>query len=82
MQLVADRGKFIARGLYNPQSNIRVRLYSWQPDVPVDEKLFSERLDAAIRLRRDRLEVDRRGVRLPDGLQRSGRALRTGGRTI
>ena len=49
--LRADDGKFVARGLFNPDSNIRVRLYSWNPDVAIDETLFSERLDQAIALR-------------------------------
>ncbi|MBL8851454.1 MAG: class I SAM-dependent rRNA methyltransferase [Planctomycetaceae bacterium] len=54
----AADGKFIARGLYNPDSNIRVRLYSWQRGTPIDTALFAERLDAAIDLRR-RLFPDR-----------------------
>lgn len=53
--VVTDRDEFIARGLYNPASNIRVRLYSWEPDLPLDASYWSKRLDDAIRLRRDRL---------------------------
>ena len=44
-------GHFIARGLYNGQSKIRVRLYSWTPDAPLDREFFAGRLDAALRLR-------------------------------
>lgn len=54
----AADGKFVARGLFNPDSNIRVRLYSWQAECPLDSSLWSERLDAAIDLRR-RLFADR-----------------------
>lgn len=54
----AADGKFVARGLFNADSNIRVRLYSWQRDTPIDAALFAERLDAAIDLRR-RLFRDR-----------------------
>lgn len=45
-------GKFIARGLFNPDSNIRVRLYNWQADRPLDASFWAERIDAAIELRR------------------------------
>ncbi|HTI51287.1 MAG TPA: class I SAM-dependent rRNA methyltransferase [Planctomycetaceae bacterium] len=51
--LVTDRGEFVARGLFNPLSNIQVRLYSWDADRPLDEEFWSARLDSAIRLRRD-----------------------------
>lgn len=58
VQLVSDRGKFIARGLYNPNSNIRVRLYSWREDLPIDDALISQRLDEAIRLRNGVLNLN------------------------
>lgn len=60
--LRADDGKFVARGLFNPDSNIRVRLYSWNPDVAIDEALLSERLDRAIALR-DKLFASSSGPR-------------------
>lgn len=50
--LRSDKGHFIARGLFNPFSNIRVRLYSWNETQPLDESLWSQRLDDAIALRR------------------------------
>ncbi len=50
-------GEFIARGLYNAQSQIRVRLYAWD-DRPLDEMFWRERLDAAIELRRNVLKLD------------------------
>ncbi len=49
--LRSSQGKFIARGLYNPESNIRVRLYSWDEAVPIDAVFLSKRLDAALELR-------------------------------
>jgi 23S rRNA (cytosine1962-C5)-methyltransferase len=55
VELVSHTGKSVARGLFNSQSKIRVRLYSWDPDQPVDLDLFRERIDSAIRLRRDLL---------------------------
>jgi 23S rRNA (cytosine1962-C5)-methyltransferase len=58
VDLVSHAGHFVARGLYNSQSKIRVRLYSWSPDVPLDRAFFRDRLEAAIRLRRDILRLD------------------------
>ncbi len=49
--LVSAEGKFIARGLYNPDSNIRVRLYSWDEGIAIDRPFLSARLDEAIALR-------------------------------
>jgi 23S rRNA (cytosine1962-C5)-methyltransferase len=51
VDLVSHAGQFIARGLYNAQSNIRVRLYSWAEGQPLDRDFFRDRLAAAIRLR-------------------------------
>jgi 23S rRNA (cytosine1962-C5)-methyltransferase len=45
-------GQFIARGLYNPVSTIRVRLYRWD-DGPLDDAFWSKSLAAAVRCRRD-----------------------------
>jgi 23S rRNA (cytosine1962-C5)-methyltransferase len=55
--LVTDHGEFIARGLFNPHSNIQVRLYGWDARTPLDEAFWSSRLDEAIRLRRDILKL-------------------------
>lgn len=58
-------GKFIARGLFNPYSAIRVRLYRWD-EGPLDEAFWTDRLSAAIRLRTNLLNLDapRAGYRL------------------
>jgi 23S rRNA (cytosine1962-C5)-methyltransferase len=53
VDLRSGDGKFIARGLYNPHSNIRVRLYSWSEDAEFNDAFWSERIDRAIALRRD-----------------------------
>lgn len=58
VELVSSANNFIARGLFNSRSKIRVRLYSWEPDRALDEAFFRERLAAAIRLRRDVLGLD------------------------
>ncbi len=49
--LHASDGKFIAAGLYNPHSQIRVRLYSWTEGEHLDSDFWSRRLDSAIALR-------------------------------
>src|SRR5262245_10380210 len=51
VDLVSHVGHFVARGLYNSQSKIRVRLYSWDAEAALDRAFFQGRLDAAIRLR-------------------------------
>lgn len=53
--LYASTGEFIAWGLFNRNSQILLRLYSWQEDTPVSDSLFSDRIRAAVRLRRETL---------------------------
>ncbi len=48
----SDKGQFIARGLANPDSQILVRLYSWDEQRPLDDTFWAERLEAAVALRR------------------------------
>lgn len=52
VKLISAEGKFVAWGLFNPQSAIRVRLYSWEEAVPLDEPFWAGRIGAAIELRR------------------------------
>jgi len=52
VELLNDKQKFIAHGIFNSQSRIRVRLYSWSADEPIDEAFFRRKIDAAIALRR------------------------------
>lgn len=58
VELYSHGGSFVARGLYNGRGKIRTRLYSWAPETPLDDAFFRDRLDAAIRLRRDILGLD------------------------
>jgi 23S rRNA (cytosine1962-C5)-methyltransferase len=51
VDLVSHAGNFIARGLYNSRSKIRVRLYSWDPAVDLDADFFRDRLRSAVELR-------------------------------
>ena len=56
--LYSHGGSFVARGLYNSRSKIRLRLYSWSPEAALDAAFFRDRLAAAIHLRRDILGLD------------------------
>ncbi len=49
--LHTHEGEFIARGLFNPHSQIRVRLYSWDQAEPLDQKFWKARLQSAFQLR-------------------------------
>ena len=51
VDLYNEKGRFIARGLYNSQSRIRVRLFTWSEQEPLDEALFRRRIAEAILLR-------------------------------
>jgi 23S rRNA (cytosine1962-C5)-methyltransferase len=49
--LVTDKDSPIARGLFNPASNIKLRLYTWDLEQPLDGAFFAARIDHALRLR-------------------------------
>lgn len=57
VDVVSAEEKFVARGLYNPSSTIRVRLYRWD-EGPLDESFWTARLESAIRLREGVLPLD------------------------
>jgi 23S rRNA (cytosine1962-C5)-methyltransferase len=57
VDLVSHANEFIARGIYNSRSSIRVRLYGWSPETPLDGAFFRGKLEAALRLRRDVLKL-------------------------
>lgn len=52
VDLVTDTGKFIARGVYNSRSRIRLRLVTWNINEPIDDALWRGRLQSAIDFRR------------------------------
>jgi 23S rRNA (cytosine1962-C5)-methyltransferase len=51
VDLVSHTGNFVARGFYNGQSKLRVRLYGWSPEAELDRSFFRERLQTAIQFR-------------------------------
>src|SRR5262245_43629397 len=48
--VVSHEGTFVARGLYNPASAIRVRLYRWE-DADLDQGFWRSRIETALELR-------------------------------
>lgn len=46
--LVSDRGDVIGRGLFNPASKIRLRLYTWNPEEALSTEFFRQRIDRAL----------------------------------
>lgn len=52
VRLVTSDNKFIAWGLYNAASRIRVRLYSWDPAEILDAEFWNRRIETAISGRR------------------------------
>ncbi|MHC5540578.1 class I SAM-dependent rRNA methyltransferase, partial [Singulisphaera rosea] len=61
VEVVSHEGQFIGRGIFNPKSAIRVRLYRWDGG-PLDDDYWIRRLDEAVSLRRDALGLVGPGV--------------------
>ena len=57
VDLVSDKGRFIARGIINRASRLRIRLYTWDPQQPLDESFFDARIGRAVDFR-SRLGLD------------------------
>jgi 23S rRNA (cytosine1962-C5)-methyltransferase len=55
VDLISDRGEWIARGIYNSRSRIRARLYTWRQDEPLDDSWWRRRIEAAIDFRKSLL---------------------------
>ncbi len=66
VELWSHEGRFVAHGLINPHSNIRVRLYSWEQARLIDADLFAEHVSQAVALRRELFDLrsDRTACRL------------------
>ena len=53
VDLATHDGQFVARGLWNAASRLRVRLYAFDPAVRLDAALWRSRVEAAVTLRRE-----------------------------
>ena len=62
VELLSEKGKFVARGIINSHSRIRVRLYTWDASQPLDDTFWRERLQAAVALRKQLGYDDPRGA--------------------
>jgi 23S rRNA (cytosine1962-C5)-methyltransferase len=57
VDLCSHADNFVARGIYNSRSKIRVRLYSWSSETPLDAEFFRQRLRTAFHLRHSILRL-------------------------
>jgi 23S rRNA (cytosine1962-C5)-methyltransferase len=48
VQVLAHDGKFVAKGLYSPTSQIRVRVLTWDEAKTIDHAFFKERISKAL----------------------------------
>jgi 23S rRNA (cytosine1962-C5)-methyltransferase len=55
VDLVSHGGHFVARGIFNSRSKIRVRLYTWNENEVLDADFFAAGLQSAIKLRSELL---------------------------
>jgi 23S rRNA (cytosine1962-C5)-methyltransferase len=62
VDLLSEKSKFIARGVFNSRSRIRVRLYTWNAAESLDEAFWRRRLEAAVRFRAQLGYDDPRGA--------------------
>ncbi len=51
VELLQPNGSWIGRGIYNPQSRIRVRIYQWDTDSSLDEDWLRQQLARSIEVR-------------------------------
>jgi 23S rRNA (cytosine1962-C5)-methyltransferase len=52
VELVTNKRKFIARGIFNSHSRLRLRLYTWDPGQALDGQFWADRIQRAAELRR------------------------------
>src|SRR5690242_16454587 len=52
VDIASNTGNFVARGLFNPVSRIRARLYSWNESEVLDDSFWRTRIEQAVALRR------------------------------
>ncbi len=65
-EVLDNGGKWLARGLYNPRSQIRVRILTWEEEK-IDQLFFDRRLSQAAALRERHLASSCNAYRLVNG---------------
>lgn len=58
VEILSDKQQFLARGAYSPMSQIRIRVWTFDPQEEVDSGFFRRRIQAAI-LKRAPLELEK-----------------------
>lgn len=48
VDLVTGDGGFLARGAYSPESKIRIRIWTWDPEINIDNDFIYRSLEAAL----------------------------------
>ena len=66
VDVLDTRKQWIARGVYNPKSQIRVRVLTWAEE-PIDRDFFSRRMAQALQLRESYLSATTTAYRLING---------------
>ena len=56
VELVTSSGQWIGRGIYNPASRIRVRLYQWDANLNLDSAWVLGQVERAVNLRQHWLQ--------------------------
>lgn len=51
VDVISANGEWLGRGAFSPESQIRVRIWSFNPQESIDNTFFSRRLETALRLR-------------------------------
>jgi 23S rRNA (cytosine1962-C5)-methyltransferase len=64
VNLLTDKGNFVARGVINTRSKLHIRLYTWDETQRLDASFWRQRLESAIQLRRDLPRLDRQAMRM------------------
>jgi len=64
--VIDSQGSWIARGLYNPKSQIRVRIFTWEKEE-IDKAFFIRRISQAAALRESHLSSATDAYRLVNG---------------
>jgi 23S rRNA (cytosine1962-C5)-methyltransferase len=62
IQVHSHQGEFIGWGLLNPNSNIRIRMYSWDTEQTITDELICGRISKAIDSRRSNYELTSSGI--------------------
>lgn len=58
VDVIDTNANFLAKGSYSSKSQIRVRIWTWDPDAIIDQSFLRERLVRAIQVRQDLIDPE------------------------